>query len=138
MRTLLTFKTPVKTLLVALAAVAALSVTLDASARGGRSHGGFHGGGRGHIGLFIGAPLLAAPFFYGPRYYYPPAYYPPAYYPPVAMAPQYPPQYVEQQPQGAIPGPTSDGYWYFCPSSQAYYPSVNQCAQPWQRVAPTS
>jgi hypothetical protein len=26
------------------------------------------------------------------------------------------------------------GYWYFCPSANAYYPSIPSCPVPWQLV----
>jgi hypothetical protein len=94
---------------------------------GGFQHfhgGGFHG--RVFIGGAIFAPLyFPAPYYYPPAYY-PPAYYPPAYYPPAAT------QYVEPEPAPA-PAPA---YWYYCPSSQGYYPYVRECPGGWQRVAP--
>jgi hypothetical protein len=96
-------------------------------------HGGagfhhFHGGGF-HSRVFIGGAVFAPLYFPAP-YYYPPAYYPPAYYPPA----YYPPaatQYIEPEPAPAPPA-----YWYYCPSSQGYYPYVRECPGGWQRVAP--
>lgn len=29
----------------------------------------------------------------------------------------------------------TDGYWYYCASARAYYPSIRQCAEGWQRIA---
>jgi hypothetical protein len=26
------------------------------------------------------------------------------------------------------------GYWYFCPTANAYYPSIASCLAPWQLV----
>jgi len=91
---------------------------------------------RGHVGVFIGAPLLFAPFYAYPRYYYPPAYYPA----PVAAYPSSPPVYIEQTPAPASEAPTqgSGGYWYYCRDSQTYYPYVQQCASQWQQVTPQS
>jgi hypothetical protein len=64
--------------------------------------------------VFVG---FGVPFFA----YYPPPLpyyydYPPAYYPTVA--------------------PPQQGYWYFCPSANAYYPYVQQCPEGWQPVVP--
>jgi hypothetical protein len=50
---------------------------------------------------------------WGPGYIYAP--------PPVVEAP---PVYVE-------PG---SGFWYYCPSAGAYYPSVPSCPEPWVPV----
>ncbi len=38
-----------------------------------------------------------------------------------------PPVYVE---------PARSSYWYYCPTSEAYYPYVGSCAAPWVRVIP--
>jgi hypothetical protein len=73
----------------------------------GSRHHGFHHHGFGSK-VFIGA----APFFlWGPSYLYTP--------PPVVAAPVY------VQP---------NGYWYYCPSAQAYYPYVAACPEPWVPV----
>ncbi len=71
---------------------------------GFRGHPGFHGR------AFIGVPL----FLVAPGYFYAP--------PPVVAGP---PVYVE---------PGSTGYWYYCPSAQAYYPNVPSCSEPWVLV----
>jgi hypothetical protein len=31
---------------------------------------------------------------------------------------------------------TPQGYWYFCPSSKAYYPGVQTCSEAWVKVPP--
>ena len=121
--------------------VAALLVaSLPADAHGGR--------GRARVGVFIGAPLMLAPWWVMSRpYYYEPVPVvgrervivrePLVYYDergnPVAAAPQ--PQSQAQapaQPQAGMPAPT----WYFCQDTQTYYPYVQSCASPWQRVVP--
>lgn len=127
-----------KTALLSVAAICAVAVTSAADA-GGR----YHYRSRVGVGVFVGAPFY--PYYY-PRYYYPPAYYPGpyAYYPPAAVAPAPvgPPVYIEQTPQAgtapsaSAPGPSAS--WYYCRDSQAYYPYVQQCASPWQPVAPQS
>jgi len=33
--------------------------------------------------------------------------------------------------------PADDGYWYYCPASQSYFPYVRDCASEWVRVSPT-
>ena len=96
----------------------------SAFAQRGYRHHNHH---RGHVGVFIGAPLLFAPW-----YYYNPA---PVYYPPVVAYPPAPAVYVEQG-QEAAPAPRADSSWYYCPGARAYYPYVTQCAGGWQRVAP--
>ena len=93
---------------------------------GGRQH---HQRSHAHFGVFVGAPA----FWYYPRpYYYPPPHY---YYPPVAVAPAAPPVYIERGNANTPPEQTQ-GYWYYCPGAQAYYPYVKQCGGGWQRVAP--
>ena len=94
---------------------------------GGPSHGGrpgfqhgsggpgFHGGFRGHPGGFHGRAFIGVPLFLGgPGYFYAP--------PPVVAEP---PVYVQ---------PGSAGYWYYCPSAQAYYPNVPSCSEAWVLV----
>jgi hypothetical protein len=123
-------------IVVALLAVAALLATAGPSLAGGR-HGGrpgfrpghHHFSGRGFIGhrpfvhrhfvgprVFFGVPFIAAP----------PVVYPGPYaYAPAVVAPE-PPVYIQQP------------YWYYCPDSQAYYPTVQQCPSDWVQVAPRS
>jgi hypothetical protein len=109
-----------------------------AFARGGHRHGGT----RVVVGVGFG---FGYPFGYpwgsswGYGYGYPyPYYYPyyPAYYPAPVVPQQQPTVYIEQpqtqQPQTQQP----TGYWYYCPTSQAYYPYVRECTVGWQRVAP--
>ncbi len=79
-------------------------------------------------------------WYWGPPYYYypPPVVYSP---PPVVMQPPAPPVYIEQPPPQVSAVPTmppqaESGYWYYCPSSNAYYPSVPSCSEAWVRVAP--
>jgi hypothetical protein len=95
------------------------------------------------VGVYVGAPFAwPGPYYYGAYPYpYPYAYpygYPPAYYPPAVVGvPISPPTYVEQNPSGqAAPAQSADSWWYYCPSSEIYYPYVKECAQPWQRVPP--
>ncbi|PYO07968.1 MAG: hypothetical protein DMD75_19590 [Candidatus Rokuibacteriota bacterium] len=67
------------------------------------------------------------PYWYGPRYFV----VAPA---PVVVTPppvvESPPAFVQQEP--------AQGYWYFCPSSQAYYPNVQSCPEAWVKVPPRS
>ncbi|HEY8069876.1 MAG TPA: hypothetical protein VIF38_13420 [Burkholderiales bacterium] len=94
--------------------------------------------GRGH---FFGAPFVAGALIGGavvastyPYYYrpYAPYYYPPYYPAPVVV--QQPTVYVEQPQQQYAP--QTQGSWYYCPASRAYYPYVKDCASSWQQVAP--
>ena len=84
------------------------------------------------FGVFVGPG-----FWYPPPYYYGygyPYYYPP-YYPPVVVAPA--PIYIEQGAAApALASPLTQGYWYYCDESKAYYPYTKECPAGWQRVAP--
>jgi len=42
------------------------------------------------------------------------------------------PVYAQQAPEN----PSARGYWYFCPSTRAYYPSVRSCSEAWVQVPP--
>jgi hypothetical protein len=72
----------------------------------------------------------------GPTYRYPPPpfyAYPPPYY-------VYPAPPVVYSAPIVVPAPTyvvappPPAYWYYCPSSQAYYPNVPACPQAWVPV----
>ncbi len=113
--------------------------------------GGWHGGGHHHPSVavsnrvFVGSRVFVGhrPCCFGPRFFfgvgvaaplfypYPYAYpYPyPAYSPPVVVESS-PPVYVQQGPQPQ--------YWYYCESSQAYYPYVKECPGGWLQVVPQS
>jgi len=113
----------------------------------------FHRGGGGvRLGVFVGAGIIASPWLYPRPYYYGPYGYGP-YYGPYGYGPgYYPPVVVEQptvyteQAQAAAPmAPPPDAVpqaqqpqqdWYFCQDTQTYYPHVQNCATPWQRVVP--
>lgn len=89
----------------------------------------WHGG--GHVSVEVG-PLWWGPW--GPYWYSPYGPYDPWYYnryPSVIV--EEPRMYVEQ-PQ--IPAPPTEGYWYYCPSSRAYYPTVPTCPEAWVKVPP--
>ena len=88
------------------------------------AHGGHHHR-HARIGVFIGPPLVFAPWYFPPPYYY---------YPPAVVVPSSPPVYIEQG--QAPPAPQPQSYWYYCAESQTYYPYVDKCAGPWQRVIP--
>ena len=148
-----------KTLTITLMLAATLIVGLAASgvavAGGGVYYGGYHGGARVGVGVYVGPGWWGPrPYYWGPGpYYYPygvygaPYYYPPApyYYPPAVVAPSQPPAYVERDPQpSAPPAPSTQPApsaqpqqsWFYCPSTKAYYPYVRECPEGWQRVAP--
>ena len=88
---------------------------------------------RVHFGFSFGGPI----WYPAPYYYYPPPVY---YYPPPIVV-QQPPTYIEQ-PAPAAPAPQSkpqssgSNDWYYCRDSQTYYPYVQSCPSPWQRVPP--
>jgi hypothetical protein len=83
-------------------------------------------------GALIGGAVVAStyPYYYRP---YAPYYYPP-YYPAPVVVQQQPTVYVEQPQQQYAP--QTQGSWYYCPASRAYYPYVKDCASGWQQVAP--
>lgn len=97
----------------------------------------YHHHGRARVGVYIGAPLVVAPWPYYRPYYYDPYYYPrpvviqeqPVIYTEQAQAPVQ----VEPAPQAQAP---QQQYWYYCQDTQTYYPYVQNCATPWQRVIP--
>jgi hypothetical protein len=94
------------------------------NASGVRSHS-FHRGTR--VGVFVGAPIVAAyPYYYG--------YGGPYYYPPAVYVQEQPMVYIE--PPASAPQAQLEQYWYYCQDSKTYYPYVQNCAAPWQRVIP--
>lgn len=107
---------------IALAALLALTLLALTPAPGQAWH-------HWHGGVYVGV----SPWFWDPYWWYPP---PPYYrypygYPPPAVADQ-PMVYVER------PATLPPGYWYYCSSAQAYYPSAPQCPEPWIPVPPRS
>jgi hypothetical protein len=102
----------------------------------------FHSGAR--VGVTIGAPFIASPWWwYSPYPYYGYGYgygYPPYYYPPAVYVQEQPSVYVERQapvpPASSAPQAQPEPYWYYCQDSKTYYPYVQKCATPWQRVIP--
>jgi hypothetical protein len=108
-----------------------VATTADA---GGRHFHRHHHGHGARIGVFVGAPLLFAPYYY-PRYYYPPVVVPA----PVTSSPVYIEQPLGEPGPPAVGAPPATGaYWYFCRDTQTYYPYVQQCASPWERVPANS
>lgn len=119
-----------------------------AAAPGGRGHHGGHDGRgdhehRGHkrhrhdtaVVLGFGAAFGPSWWWWGTGYPYwwrdypDYGFYAPGWYGapagPVTAEPA--PVYVQR---------ASAGYWYYCPSSRAYYPTVASCAEPWIAVPP--
>jgi len=100
----------------------------------GGGHIGAHAGGYGHgwgwggVGLGIALGSLYWPGYYGGYYSYPYGYPAPAY-----SYPSPPTAYVDQGVLQAAPS-QPQGDWYYCASSNAYYPYVRECPAGWQRV----
>jgi hypothetical protein len=46
---------------------------------------------------------------------------------------QEPPVYVQRAP---ATGPLEPGYWYYCQSARAYYPTAPSCEEAWVKVPP--
>lgn len=124
-------------MLLAVAVLSAAMASTSVFADGSRRHGfrQFHQSRQFHsnrfhhphrharVGVFITAPLLLAPWWYPPTYY------------PLAVVVQSPPPVYIEQGHGA-PVQDAQAYWYYCPDSNSYYPYVDRCAVPWQRVVP--
>jgi hypothetical protein len=119
-----------------LAAATAPGIADARGGHGGGHFGGFRGGGFGlgvGLGLAIGVPFFAASY-YAPPYYAPPYPYAPDYgYAPAYAAPQ---QYSQPAYPRPAPVQQASNSWYFCPSSNGYYPYVRECPGGWQQVAP--
>jgi hypothetical protein len=96
-------------------AVSLYSGMADAHGRGGR--------GGGHLGLWIGAPIVIG----APYYYYPPPYY--RYGPPVVREYSY-----EPAPSPPVVVTPQSSTWYYCRDSRAYYPYVHECPGGWDSV----
>lgn len=122
-------------LMIAAAALASAAATADA-------HGG-RGYPRARVGIHIGAPVVIGSWWASypayPRYYYHPYPPPPVVVREVVREPlvfydergnPVPPVRTQPQPGTAAPA------WFFCQDTQSYYPYVETCASPWQRVIP--
>ena len=94
---------------------------------GGSRYDGGGGVGVGlGIGLFSGI-LLGAEIAPAYPYYYPLEVQPPVVYRQPLF--QVPPQNLSLQPANASPGT-----WYFCETSQSFFPYVGTCSVPWRMV----
>ncbi len=99
------------------------------------SHHGVHPRSSVNFGVSIGTGFYS-PGYYAPYWYGPPVIYSaPVYTPPPVVIQSQPPVYVER-PAAPVETPAS-AYWYYCRSTQSYYPYVSECAEAWQRVSPT-
>ncbi len=92
---------------------------------------GFGGYGLG-LGLGYGLGYGSYGYGYGPPYYA---------YPPVITVPAAPLVYIQRQDipqQDGLQGPAQlpANYWYYCRIPGGYYPSVRNCPDGWQQVAP--
>jgi hypothetical protein len=69
-------------------------------------------------------------FWWGPPFWFYPRPYVVVPAPIVVPAPVVvpPPAYVRPVP--------AQGYWYYCASAKAYYPSVGSCPEEWVKVRP--
>ena len=132
-----------KTFLSIFGAALLLAVSLPADAHGGRGYS------RARVGVYIGAPVVIGgwwaprPYYYAPYpYYYTPA---PVVVREVVREPlvfydergnPVPPAKPQTQAQAAPQAGSSAPTWFYCNDSQSYYPYVESCASPWQRVVP--
>jgi len=106
---------------------------------GGVRHGGWqgHGGWNGHSGFHGHGVVVVGPgCCWGPWWgwgwggYYPGPYY----YPQPQVVVQPAPVYVDN----SQPAQPPESYWYYCPTSKAYYPNVPSCSEAWVKVPPRS
>ncbi|MDP3439210.1 MAG: hypothetical protein U0989_18825 [Azonexus sp.] len=82
----------------------------------------FAHGGRARVGVYVGP-------YWGPLFY--------PYPPQVIVVPAAPPPvYIEQREVPVEAAPAVQQYWYYCGSSQGYYPYVKECPDGWQKVLP--
>lgn len=95
----------------------------------GYGYGRFHGGGWGGPRFGVGINLGPYPF-YGPAY---PGYAYPYYGPTVVPVTPAPIIIQEQVPTYIQPAQAATN-WYFCQSTNTYYPYVNECAEGWKTV----
>jgi hypothetical protein len=102
-------------LMMSLAMLVAVAPAVDAHVR-------WYGG--VHIG--VGPYWWPYPYYWYPGYGYPGYWHPGPYY-------AYPPAVVEE-PSVYIEMPPPTAYWYYCGPSQAYYPHVETCTEPWIKV----
>jgi hypothetical protein len=115
-------------LLVVLVVLVSVGSSFAWSRGGGVHHGGFHGRGVVVVGPGWG---WGGPWWgYGWGGYYPPPYY--YQQPQVVVQPA--PIYVERNEPQAAP----ESFWYYCPNTKAYYPSVPSCSEAWVKVPPRS
>ena len=115
-----------KTALVAVLMIVVLVMASTASFAWSRGGNGFHHGGfRGGV-VIVGPGCCWGPYWgWGWGGYYPPPYY-------------YQPQVVVQPAPVYENAPPAESYWYYCPSSKAYYPNVPSCGDAWVKVPPRS
>ena len=84
-------------------------------------------------GIVIGVPILLAPAWYYADPYF--GYRP--YDPLLVQGQEQSIVYVEQAPEsGTLRPALEQQYWYYCQDSNTYFPYVQNCETPWQRVAP--
>jgi hypothetical protein len=86
-----------------------------------------HGRHDGHLGWWW---VAAGIWYFYPRPIYP---YPDPYVPSIIIERQ-PPVVIQQTPPATTPSPA---YWYYCETSNAYYPYVESCPSGWKKVPAT-
>jgi len=98
---------------------------LPSDAGGRHHHGRHHHHGHGRFFISVGPA-----FYWGYPYWYAPPYY--VYTPPPVVVQE--PAYAQAAPAPAAPAP--EGYWYYCASAGAYYPTAPSCPEAWVKVPP--
>lgn len=104
----------------------------------GHAHGHAHNHGPNvRIGFTFGSPIYAPRYFPALFYTYPGYAFPtPVYaYPPAVIRGSSSPVYIERRVAPVEPAPSqAKNDWYYCSSSQTYYPYTKECPDGWRRV----
>ena len=95
---------------------------------GWHGHGGFHG----HGVVVVGPGCCWGPWW-GWGWGWPGPY---PYYAQPQVIVQPAPVIIDSSTQGSMAPPES--FWYYCPSTKAYYPNVSGCNEAWIKVPPRS
>ncbi len=123
--------------LATLALLPCLAQAHGPSAYGGVRHH-YHSRSSVNFGISVGSgyyyPGYYSNYWVGPPVIYTP---PPVYTAPPVVIQTQPPVYIERPPETAAAPAPATAYWYYCASTQSYYPYVSECPEAWLRVLPT-
>jgi len=125
-----------KTAVVALLMIVVLAVSATSGFAWTRGGGAVHQGGfHGHGGFRGGVVVVGPGCCWGPWWGWGWGWPGPVYAQPQVIV-QPAPIIIDNSTQGS-PTP-AESFWYFCPSTRAYYPNVSGCNEAWIKVPPRS